>query len=62
MPKQKTHKATSKVLNPRPGGTVARGCSGGRHNTGKKNMDSNRKTRKGATLSSGDRKRLRSLI
>ncbi len=62
MPKQKSHKGTSKVLNVRPGGTVTRGCAGNRHNTGKKSMAANRKNRKAVALSSGDRKRLRSLI
>ena len=62
MPKQKSHRATKKVLNVRPGGTITRGCAGGRHNTGKKSMKINRRKRSGAKLSKGDRKRLKNLI
>ena len=35
MPKQKTHKATSKVLNKRNSGTITYKKSGGNHQTAK---------------------------
>ena len=62
MPKMKTHKGTKKVLNIRPGGTISIGCPGGRHNTGKNNMASNRKNRQGSNLSSADFKRIKDMI
>ncbi len=62
MPKQKTHKGTKKVLNVRKSGTITIGRPGSRHNTGKKTAASNRKNRKGSTLSKADYNRLKSLI
>lgn len=62
MPKLKTHKGTKKVLKVRPGGTIAIGTPGSRHNTGKKSMKANRKSRAGSTLSNSDYKRLKSII
>ena len=61
MPKQKTHKATKKVLNVRPGGTISIGRPGSRHNTGKKNAAANRKNRKGSVLSKSDQNRLKTV-
>ena len=62
MPKMKTHKGTSKVLNVRPGGTIKIGCPGSRHNTGKKNAKANRKNRTGSLLSKSDYKRVKDII
>ncbi len=62
MPKLKIHKGLSKVLKVRPGGTIKRGKTGGRHNTGKKDTAYNRKIRKGSLLSQADYKRIRELI
>lgn len=62
MPKMKTHKGTKKVVRQRPGGTIAIGRPGSRHNTGKKTTDSNRKKRAGSLLSKADERRIKSLI
>ena len=62
MPKKKTHKGTSKVCKVRPGGTVAIGHPGTRHNTGKKNAASNRVGRTASTLSNSDYKRIKEII
>lgn len=59
MPKMKTHKGTAKVCKVRPGGTIKIGTPGSRHNTGKKNAASNRKSRKGSLLSNSDYKRIK---
>jgi large subunit ribosomal protein L35 len=62
MPKMKTHKGTKKVLRVRPGGTVAIGRPGSRHNTGKKSAKTNRKNRAGSLLSKADERRIKTLI
>lgn len=62
MPKMKTHKGTKKVINQRPGGTIAIGRPGSRHNTGKKSTDISRRNRAGSLLSRADRRRIKSLI
>lgn len=62
MPKQKTHKGIAKVCKVRPGGTIKIGTPGSRHNTGKKNTASNRKSRKGSLLSKSDYKRLKETL
>ena len=62
MPKQKTHKGMSKVFKVRKGGTVKIGHPGTRHNTGKKNMASNRAGRKESLLNNGDYKRVKDFI
>ena len=62
MPKLKTHKQLAKVLNKRPGGTITHGHSSARHNTGKKNMDINRKNRKKTILSESYRKKFKGVI
>ena len=59
MPKMKTHKGTSNVCKVRPGGTIKIGTPGSRHNTGKKNAASNRKSRKGSLLSISDYRRIK---
>lgn len=61
MPKQKTHKGISKVFKARKNDYKI-GTPGSRHNTGKKNAASNRKSRSGSQLSNSDYKRLKDLI
>lgn len=61
MPKIKSHKGTQKVLNVRDGGSIKIGHPGTRHNTGKKNAASNRKSRKGSALSTADYSRLKGI-
>jgi len=62
MPKLKTHKAMSKKLNKRPGGTIAIGKPGSNHNTGKKPRSFKRSCRKGSLLSKADQNRLKTVI
>ena len=61
MPKIKTHKATAKVVNKRKNDYKIM-KPGKRHNTGKKSMSFNRKSRSGSTLSKADQNRLKNLI
>lgn len=61
MPKIKTHKGTKKVLNVHKSGVITIGRPGSRHNTGKKNMNVNRKNREGSVLSKSDTKRLKTV-
>lgn len=58
MPKIKTHKGMSKVFKVHKSGLVEIGKPGSRHNTGKKNREINRKSRKGSALSNSDKRRL----
>ena len=60
--KQKTHKATKKVLKVRPNGTVSYKKSGGNHKTAKDSSKAVRQRRKQGTLSKGDVNRLKSVI
>ncbi|HOZ88898.1 MAG TPA: hypothetical protein PK737_01505 [Bacilli bacterium] len=60
--KQKTHKASSKVLNKRPGGTITFKKSGGNHKTNKDSGKQVRQRRTQGELSKGDRSRLDSVI
>ena len=60
--KQKTHKATSKVLNIRPGGTISYKKSGGNHKTNKDSGKQVRQRRNQGELSKGDRSRLKTVI
>ncbi len=62
MPKQKTHKATKKVLKVRPGGTISYKKSGGNHKTNKDSGKQVRQRKNKGTLSKGDRSRLKSVI
>ena len=62
MPKQKTHKASKKVLNVRPGGTISYKKSGGNHKTNKDSSKQVRQRRNEGILSKGDRSRLKSVI
>ncbi len=62
MPKIKTHKGLKKVLNVRQSGSITIGAPGHRHNTGKKNMNYNRKKRTASSLSKADTNRLKNAI
>lgn len=62
MPKQKTHKATKKVLNKRNSGSITYKKSNGNHKTAKDSSKQIRKRRKAGTLSKGNAARLKSVI
>lgn len=62
MPKQKTHKASKKVLNKRPGGTITYKKSGGNHKTNKDSAKQVRQRRNKGIASKGDLSRLKSVI
>ena len=62
MPKQKTHKSTSKVLNVRNSGSITYKKSGGNHKTAKDSSKQVRQRRKSGTVSKGDMARLKSVI
>ena len=62
MPKQKTHKASKKVLKVRPGGTVSYKKSGGNHKTNKDSAKKVRQRRNKGIASKGDLSRLKSVI
>jgi len=59
MPKIKSHKGYSKVLDVRDGGSIKIGHPNTRHNTGKKNAASNRRGRKASELNKADANRLK---
>lgn len=61
MPKLKTHKGSAKVFKKRKN-DIKMGRPGSRHNTGSKPTASNRKNRKGSTLSKADQNRLKNII
>lgn len=61
MPKLKTHKGTAKVVKARKNDFKI-GTPGSRHNTGKKNAVSNRKSRKGSALSLSDYRRVKGIL
>lgn len=60
--KQKTHKATKKVLKVRKGGTVSYKKAGGNHKTNKDSAKQVRQRRNQGTLSKGDVNRLKAVI
>ena len=62
MPKQKTHKASSKVLNKHKSGTITYKKSGGNHQTAKDTAKAVRQRRNKGTLAKGDSSRLKSVI
>lgn len=62
MPKQKTHKASKKVLNVRPGGTITYKKSGGNHKTNKDSAKQVRQRRIKGIASKGELNRLKSVI
>ena len=61
-PKQKTHKASSKVFRKRANGTLVYKRSGGNHMTNKDSAKQVRQRRKQRTLSKGDTDRIKSVI
>lgn len=61
-PKQKTHKASSKVFKKRKNGTLSYKRSGGNHQTNKDTSKAIRKRRKQGTLSKGDTGKIKSAI
>ena len=62
MPKQKTHKASSKVLNKRKSGVITYKKSGGNHQTAKDTAKAVRQRRNKGVLAKGDTKRLKDFI
>lgn len=61
-PKQKTHKASSKVFKVKKNGTLSYKMGNGNHITGKDSAKSVRQRRRKGTLSKGMAHRLKSVI
>ena len=62
MPKQKTHKASSKVLTKKKNGTITYKKSGGNHKTAKDTSKQIRQRRNKGILAKGEANRLKSVI
>ena len=62
MPKQKTHKASSKVLKKKKNGTIVFKKSGGNHKTAKDSSKQIRQRRNKGILAKGDADRISSVI
>jgi ribosomal protein L35 len=62
MPKQKTHKASSKVLKKMKNGNLVYKKSGGNHKTAKDTSKQVRQRRNSGTLAKGEASRLKSVI
>ena len=62
MPKQKTHKASSKVLKKKKNGALVYKVSGGNHKTAKDSSKQIRQRRNKGTLSKGDTNRIKSVL
>ena len=62
MPKQKTHKASSKVLKKHKSGVITYKKSGGNHQTAKDTAKAVRQRRKAGNVSKGDMARLKRAI
>ena len=62
MPKQKTHKASSKVLRKKKNGSLTYKKSGGNHKTAKDTSKQIRQRRKQGTLAKGEASRLKTVI
>ena len=62
MPKQKTHKASSKVLRKKKNGSLTYKKSGGNHKTAKDSSKQIRQRRKQGTLAKGEASRLKTVI
>ncbi len=60
--KQKTHKASSKVLKVKKNGTLTYKKSGGNHKTGKDTAKAVRQRRNKGTLAKGEASRLKSVL
>ena len=62
MPKQKSHKASKKVLNVRNSGSITYKKSYGNHITGKDSSKQVRKRKKAGTLSKANTAKLKNVI
>lgn len=62
MPKQKSHKATKKVLNVRNSGSITYKKANGNHLTANDSSKQVRQRRKAGSLSKGDMANLKSVI
>lgn len=62
MPKQKTHKATKKVLNVRNSGSITYKKSNGNHKTAKDSSKQVRQRRNAGVLSNSNVKRLKDVL
>ena len=62
MQKQKTHKASSKVLKKKKNGTLTYKTSGGNHKTAKDSSKQIRQRRRKGLLAKGEASRLKSVI
>ena len=62
MPKQKTHKATKKVLNVRNSGSITYKKSNGNHKTAKDSSKQVRQRRNKGILAKGEADRLKNVI
>ncbi len=62
MPKQKTHKATKKVLNVRNSGSIIYKKSGGNHQTAKDTSKQVRKRRIKGSLTNSEANKLKAVI
>lgn len=62
MPKQKTHKSSSKVLNKHKSGVITYKKSGGNHQTAKDTAKAVRKRRKSGNLAKGTVDKLKNVI
>lgn len=62
MPKQKSHKATKKVLNVRNSGSITYKKSNGNHKTAKDSSKQVRQRRKAGVLNESNVKRLKGVI
>jgi ribosomal protein L35 len=60
--KQKTHKASSKVLTKKKNGTIVYKMANGNHKTGKDSAKQVRQRRGTAVIAKGDSSRLKSVI
>lgn len=62
MPKQKTHKATSKVINKRNSGTITYKKANGNHKTSKDSSKQIRQRKNAGILSASTTKKLKDVI
>ena len=62
MPKQKTHKASAKVLKKKKNGSLTYKKSGGNHKTAKDTSKQIRQRRNKGTLAKGEASRLKTVI
>lgn len=62
MPKQKTHKASSKVFKKRPNGTLKYKLGNGNHKTNKDSSKQVRQRRNSGTLAHAEAQRIKKVI